>query len=94
MLVVVAATVTFAQLTEAQRVELNTQLVESTFRLEGGDKSGAVKTGTGFVLGRPYPNNPQRARWLKHPSADIAVMYVRPPSGPQTLRAPEIDPRN
>jgi len=41
----------------ASRVELNTLLMESTFKIEG---RGSI--GTGFLLGRPYPNRPGQSR--------------------------------
>jgi hypothetical protein len=102
--------------------ELNTVLMESTFRIEGSNTLG-----TAFVMGRPYPNETAKARyvlitaahvleemqgdtaviqlrhkvdeanwvrlpmpvqirdkgrplWTKHPSADVAVMYIRIPT--------------
>jgi len=42
---------------QASRVELNTLLMESTFKIEG---RGSI--GTGFLLGRPYPNRPGQSR--------------------------------
>jgi hypothetical protein len=111
--------------------DLNTVLMESTFKLEGQTAQGQTTIGTAFVMGRPYPRKPgeqaQKARyvlitaahvleemqgdtatlylrrkidndnwakvplaipirangqplWTKHPSADVAVMYIRLPS--------------
>ena len=107
-----------------QAVELNTTLMESTFRIFGPG-AGGTKTGTIFLAGRPYPKDPGRGkivlitaahvlnditadtatvvfrekvagrwerrerpvqirdsgkpRWLKHPGADVAVMYISSP---------------
>lgn len=108
---------------ESKPIELNTIMMESTFKLEGPNSVGTV-----FVLGRPYPNEPTKLRyvlvtaahvledvqgeyaiivmrkkqeqhkwerfpvririrsldlplWMKHPDADVAVMYIRVPEG-------------
>jgi len=118
-LVAFTCAVSYAQ--EKGPTELNTLLMESTFKIEG---LGSL--GTAFVLGRPFPNEPSKARyvlvtaahvledikgdtavihlrfrqgpsqwsrlpypiqirdgqhplWLKHPQADVAVMYIRVP---------------
>ena len=102
--------------------ELNTVLMESTFRIESQNS-----VGTAFVMGRPFPNDSAKAAyvlitaahvleemqgdmatvylrrkvdetnwarlplqvqirdkgrplWAKHPSADVAVMYIRIPT--------------
>lgn len=110
--------------------ELNTVLMESTFRIEGRNAQNQPTMGTAFVMGRPYASDvtnmsgkgryvlitaghvleemqgdsallhvrqkmnnaswsrasitiPIRANghplWTKHPSADVAVMYVKLP---------------
>jgi hypothetical protein len=112
-------------------IELNTVLMESTFRIEGKNAQGQPTMGTAFVMGRPFPNQtanqPPKGRyvlitaahvleemqgdmavlhlrrktdatnwvrvpypfsvrsngqplWIKHPSADVAVMYIRIPN--------------
>ncbi len=102
-------------------LEINTILMESTFKIEGPDSLG-----TGFVLGRLYPNEPSKAKyvlvtaahvlesikgetavivmrqkstsgkwnklpvslkirkdnkplWVRHPTADVAAMYIDVP---------------
>jgi len=101
--------------------------MESTFRIEGANVQNQLTMGTAFVMGRPYPNETSKARyvlitaahvleemqgdmatinlrrkvddtnwarlplqvqirdkgrplWTKHPSADVAVMYIRIPA--------------
>jgi len=48
---------------ERRAVELNTTLMESTFKLMGQGERG-VALGTAFVLGRPYPNDATKARYV------------------------------
>ncbi len=110
-----------------KHLELNTVLMQCTFEIEGRNAEGQESIGTAFVIGRPIPSIPNRARyvlvtaghvlsdiatdsatlylrrragsdhwapapisvpirargrplWTKHPSADVAVMYIKVPT--------------
>lgn len=71
---------------QAPRVELNTLLMESTFKIEG---RGSI--GTGFLLGRPDPNQPGRSRAvlvtaahvLEDAQGDEITLVMRRRRGPQ-----------
>ncbi len=65
---------------ERRAVELNSILMESTFRIEGKNTRGQDTVGTCFVLGRPYPKEPNKLRYLlvtaAHVLADIHGEYA------------------
>lgn len=71
---------------QASRVELNTLLMESTFKIAG---RGSI--GTGFLLGRAYPNRPGQSRAVLVTAAHVledaqgeqAVLVLRRKRGPQ-----------
>ncbi len=60
---------------EAEDFELNTVLMESTFRIEGRNAQGQPTMGTAFVMGRPYPNQlpnqSQKARYVLITAAHV-----------------------
>src|SRR5712692_4223465 len=66
-------------------VALNSVLMESTFKIEGRNNLGQPIIGTGFVMGRPYPQNPLRARYVLITAAHVleemqgqtAILYLR-----------------
>src|SRR5216684_6099497 len=69
--------------------ELNTVLMESTFKIEGRTASGQQTIGTAFVMGRPYDKPPAdqptkaayvlitAAHVLDEIRADTAVLHYR-----------------
>lgn len=70
---------------EQKDFELNTILMESTFKIEGRNVQGQPTLGTVFILGRPYPDQPQKARYvmitaahvLEEMQGDMAVLHLR-----------------
>jgi len=68
-----------------QETELNTVLMESTFRIEGRTAQNQPTTGTSFVMGRPFPNEPSKGRYVLITAAhvlddmqnDVAMLYLR-----------------
>ena len=48
---------------EAPALELNTELMQATVRLDGMTAEGP-KVATGFIMGRPIPSNPKRAQFV------------------------------
>lgn len=60
LLAITANTLAFA---EEPPLELNTALMEATVRLDGMTVEGP-KVATGFIMGRPIPNNPKRAQYV------------------------------
>jgi hypothetical protein len=65
--------------------ELNTVLFESTFKIEQAVGQNASVIGTTFVVGRPYPDDPTRARFvlvtakhvLEDMKGDTATWHLR-----------------
>lgn len=51
---------------EQPRFEINTVLMESTFKIMGTNSSG-----TGFVIGRPYPKEPTKSRFTLVTAAHV-----------------------
>ncbi len=51
--------------------ELNSVLMECTFKLEGQNAQGQVTMGTGFVMGRPIPNAPGSGRLVLITAAHV-----------------------
>jgi S1-C subfamily serine protease len=53
--------------------ELNTLMMESTFKIEGPstDAPGQTAIGTGFLVGKPMPNNPARSYFVLVTSAHV-----------------------
>lgn len=66
-------------------LELNTVLMESTFKIEGRNVLGQTETATAFVMGRPYPNEPTKARYvlitaghvLDQMQGESAILHLR-----------------
>lgn len=64
-----------------ERIELNTVLMNSTFKIQGLDGS----FGTAFILGKPVINEPTRARYvlvtadhvLREMKGDSAIIFLR-----------------
>jgi S1-C subfamily serine protease len=52
-------------------LELNSVLMECTFKLEGQNAQGQATMGTGFVIGRPVPNAPGRAKYVLITAAHV-----------------------
>ena len=53
-------------------IELNTLLMQSTFMLAGKSKEeNKVSFGTGFIIGRPYKNNPKRSKYVLITAAHV-----------------------
>ncbi len=75
---------------EKPPVELNTILMECTFRLEGPGTNGQTQVGTAFVVGRPFPNEPTKASYVLVTAAhilhsikgELAVVHLRRLQGP------------
>jgi hypothetical protein len=73
----------------AENFELNTALFESTFKIEQPTDSNQSIVATTFVLGRPYPNDPNKGRFVlvtaKHVLEDMkgddAVWHLRSRDG-------------
>jgi len=65
-------------------IELNTLLMESTFKIEGKATQGST-IGTAFIMGRAYPNQPAKARYvlitaahvLEDMQGDMGVLHLR-----------------
>jgi hypothetical protein len=51
-------------------LELNTALMETTFRIQGQSASGPT-TGTGFILAIPYPDVPGQGRMVLITAAHV-----------------------
>jgi len=95
-LFVSAAIATCARAANAQinpDIELNTTLMQSTFKIHGdGAQAGSVVTGTVFLMGRPFPKDPHKGRYvlitaahvLNEISADSATIDLRQQTGPET----------
>jgi len=70
-------------------IELNTELMRATVRLDGMSPEGS-KIGTGFIMGRPIPNNPKRAQYvlitanhvLDEVKSHFVIMTTRKPRAP------------
>lgn len=69
-----------------QDIELNTVMMESTFKIEGQAAQGSTSLGTVFVIGLPIPNStPPRARLVMITAAhvldemqgDFATLHLR-----------------
>ena len=68
-----------------EKFELNTLLMECTFEVEGRTAQGQATIGTGFVMGRPIPGTPGRARYvlitaahvLDEMAGDSAILHLR-----------------
>lgn len=56
-------------------IELNTSLMETTFKLEGRNTQGQPTIGTVFIMGRPYPQPPNQTS-NQTPNERIRVRYV------------------
>jgi S1-C subfamily serine protease len=81
----------------------NEKMMEATFLISGPTSAGATSIGTGFILGRPIRNHPDRSRIVlvtaAHVFGEIATdeatltLHVSPGSGwsvvPQTIRIRE-----
>jgi hypothetical protein len=75
-----------------ENLELNTVLMECTFELEGRNVQGQDTIGTGFVMGRPVPSTPGRARYvlitaahvLNEIAGDSAILHLRRKLGENT----------
>ncbi len=52
-------------------IELNTVLMESTFKLEGRTAQGHPSFATAFVMGRPFPNEAKKARYVLITAAHV-----------------------
>jgi S1-C subfamily serine protease len=71
--------------TPAKDEELNTALMESTFKIEGRNAQGQPTIGTAFIMGRPYPNQPLKARYvlitaahvLEEMQGETALLHLR-----------------
>ena len=59
------------QNTPSKDIELNSVLMECTFKLEGQNAQGQDTMGTGFVMGRPILNTPDRARYVLITAAHV-----------------------
>jgi len=65
--------------------ELNSVLMECTFMLEGRTAQGQQTLGTGFIMGRPIPNQSDRGRYVLITAAhvldgmagDTALLHLR-----------------
>ncbi len=72
--------------------ELNTLMMESTFKIEGESVSdpGKIAVGTGFLVGKPMPNNSQRSYYvlvtathvLSDLKGDTATLVLRTKAAP------------
>jgi len=74
---------------DRKNLELNTILMESTFKIEGRNSQGQPTIGTVFIMGRPFPNQavdkPQKARYvlitaahvLDEMQGDTALLHLR-----------------
>jgi len=60
----------------APQVELNTILMESTFRLEGKNAKGETLFGTSFLLGRPMTKDPSKLRFVLVTAAHVVEAFV------------------
>lgn len=68
-----------------QRLELNTALMKCTFEIEGRNIQGQETIGTAFVMGRPIPGTPHKARYVMITAAhvlngmagDTALLHLR-----------------
>ena len=77
------ASASFAQ--NQKDIELNTLLMESTFKVEGRNAQGQPTLGTVFIMGRPFPNQPAKGRYLLITAAHVleemqgetAVLHLR-----------------
>lgn len=66
-------------------IELNTVLMESTFMIQGQNAQGASSIGAAFVIGRPIPNQTNRAAYvlvtaahvLEEMRGEIATLHLR-----------------
>jgi hypothetical protein len=66
-------------------LEVNTILMESTFKAEGRNAQGQPTSGTAFVMGRPFPNQVNKFRYvlitaahvLQEMQGDTAVLDLR-----------------
>lgn len=65
---------------EQQVYEINTVLMETTFRIEGKDKDGNTRTGTVFIVGKPESGDSSKFRHVlvtaAHVLDDIADTYA------------------
>ncbi len=65
--------------------ELNTVMMESTFKIEGRGTQNQPVIGTVFLMGRPFPNDPTKGRYVLITAAhvlddmqgDTAVIHLR-----------------
>ena len=81
--VILLAIEAFAQ--DKKDIELNTVLMESTFKLEGRNAQGQPTLSTAFVMGRPYPDQPTKAAFVLITAAHVledmqgnaAVLHLR-----------------
>jgi hypothetical protein len=64
------------QNTPSKDIELNSVLMECTFKLEGQNAQGQVTMGTGFVMGRPILNTPDRARYVLITGFELRSQYL------------------
>src|SRR5262249_4280580 len=56
---------------DASEVDLATILMKSTFRIQGPSTDGKTYFGTGFIMGRPLPNDPKRGRYVLVTSSHV-----------------------
>jgi S1-C subfamily serine protease len=87
-------------------VEFNTLMMESTFKIEGPsvETPGQTAVGTGFLVGKPMPNNPARLYFVlvtsAHVLADIKgewatlILRVKTSSAPYERATHKIAIRN
>lgn len=52
-------------------IELNTDLMEATFMIKGPSGPGRKTLGTAFLMGRPFANNPRKARYVLITAAHV-----------------------
>jgi len=68
-----------------QDMELNTVLMECTFMLEGKNAQGQPSIGTGFVMGRPFVNQPGKGKYVlitaahvfSETAGDTVILHLR-----------------
>lgn len=71
-------------------IELNTELMKSTFKIKGLDGS----YGTAFILGKPVQNDPRKAKYvlitanhvLRGMKGDTAIIFLRKPQNNGTYK--------
>ncbi len=76
--------------------DINTILMRSTFKIELDNKSGGTKVGTVFILGKPFKDNHDKARYvlitahhvLDKSKGEKAIIYLRKREGESFIKFP------